>query len=71
MFRSPRATTPSPVESNLGPILEPFPVILWGPIALAYLGVPIVVGVRFYGPHSSKMLTNYQCADLAPHDRGF
>ena len=59
MFRTPRETKPGPVESILGRILEPFPVILWGPIALNYLGVPIVVGVRFYGPHSSKMLTNY------------
>lgn len=36
-------------------MLEPFPVILWGPIELAYLGVPIVVGVRF------TVLTRARC----------
>src|ERR1700733_1848402 len=55
MFRSPRATKPGPAASNLGQILEPFPVILWGSFALAYLGVPIVLGVRF------TVLTQARC----------
>src|ERR1700733_5782205 len=55
MFRSPRATKPGPAASNLGQILKPFPEILWGGFALAYLGVPVVLGVRF------AVLTQARC----------
>ncbi|KAI9668754.1 MAG: hypothetical protein M1831_000823 [Alyxoria varia] len=46
MFRSPRETAPCSVAQELGRIFHPVPVSLWGPLALDYLGVPIVVGVH-------------------------
>lgn len=46
MFRRSRETAPCAAESVLGRVLEPLPVLPWGPLALSYLGVPIVVGVR-------------------------
>lgn len=46
MFRRSRETAPSVAASALGRVLEPLLVLPWGPLALSYLGVPIVVGVR-------------------------
>lgn len=46
MFKRLRETAPSAAASDLGRVLEPLPVLPWGPLALSYLGVPIVVGVR-------------------------
>jgi hypothetical protein len=46
MFRRPRDTEPQTVASNFARILDPVDTITWGPLALSYLGVPIVVGVR-------------------------
>jgi hypothetical protein len=57
-------------QPNLGQILEPFPVIPWGSFALAYLGVPVVLGVRFTVLTQARFLTN-SYTGLAPHDRGF
>ena len=45
MFRNPRESAPNPAVSEPLRALHPLPVIAWGPLALAYLGVPIVVGV--------------------------
>ncbi|RAK98171.1 uncharacterized protein BO80DRAFT_495813 [Aspergillus ibericus CBS 121593] len=46
MFRKPRETTPC--EYTAAPVraLQPLPVVQWGPLALAQLGVPIVVGIH-------------------------
>ncbi len=46
MFRRSRETAPSAAASELGRVLEPLPVLPWGALALGYLGVPIIVGVR-------------------------
>lgn len=42
----PRETAPSAQASDLGHVLDPLLVLPWGPLALLYLGVPIVLGVR-------------------------
>ena len=45
MFRHPRDVAPGAEASELGRLLEPLPVLMWGASAMGYLGVPIVVGV--------------------------
>ncbi|KAI9838250.1 MAG: hypothetical protein M1819_005517 [Sarea resinae] len=45
MFRHPRDSSPLPEASGLARILLPFRVFAWGPLAMSYLGVPIVVGL--------------------------
>lgn len=52
MFRRQRATEPDPVSRNLGNILKPMPIMIWGGQAMHYLGVPVVLGVNTgLGPH--------------------
>ncbi|KAF5861178.1 hypothetical protein ETB97_000552 [Aspergillus alliaceus] len=48
MFRNPRESAPNPAVSEPLRALHPLPVIAWGPLALAYLGVPIVVGTHMF-----------------------
>ncbi|OOF92549.1 hypothetical protein ASPCADRAFT_408587 [Aspergillus carbonarius ITEM 5010] len=46
MFRKPRETTPCEYTTEPVRALYPLPVVQWGPLALAQLGVPIVVGIH-------------------------
>ena len=48
MFRYPRQVAPDATTSELGRVLEPLPILLWGPPALAHLGVPIALGVSSF-----------------------
>ena len=45
MFRRPRETQPDPITLEVGEILAPLVIFPWGPLAMNYLGVPIVLGV--------------------------
>lgn len=45
MFRRQRASEPDPVSRNLGNILKPMRIMIWGGQAMHYLGVPLVLGV--------------------------
>lgn len=48
MFRRPRETQPDPITSEIGHILAPLDIFPWGPLAMNYLGVPIVLGVSSF-----------------------
>ena len=65
-----RGRTKGPAASDLGRILQPLPILLWGPSALDHLGVPIVVGVSSFSSLSS--LTPADCVRrfTASHYRG-
>ncbi|PGH34965.1 hypothetical protein GX50_02204 [[Emmonsia] crescens] len=43
MFRRPQDHEPDPEISQLGRILSPLRIYTWGPSAMSYLGVPIVI----------------------------
>ncbi|OJD20410.1 hypothetical protein ACJ73_08254 [Blastomyces percursus] len=43
MFRRPQDLEPDPETSQLGCILSPLRIYTWGPSAMSYLGVPIVI----------------------------
>ena len=45
MIRHPRSAEPDPITVEIGQILAPLTVFPWGPLAMHYLGVPIVIGV--------------------------
>ncbi|KAK2797869.1 hypothetical protein FQN51_008177 [Onygenales sp. PD_10] len=45
MFRRPQDYKPDAETSQLGSTLAPLRVCIWGPSAMSYLGVPIVVGL--------------------------
>lgn len=49
MFRRQRASEPDPVSRNLGNILKPMRIMIWGGQAMHYLGVPVVLGVSTDG----------------------
>ncbi|KAG5304829.1 hypothetical protein I7I50_05047 [Histoplasma capsulatum G186AR] len=42
MFRRPQDHEPDPETSQLGRILSPLRISTWGPVAMSYLGVPIL-----------------------------
>jgi hypothetical protein len=48
MFRRSREISPDSAASDLSQALEPLTVITWGPLALAHLGIPIIIGVIFF-----------------------
>lgn len=48
MFRRPRETQPNPITSEIGEMLAPLDIFPWGPLAMNYLGVPIVLGVSLF-----------------------
>lgn len=65
MLRRPREAQPDAITSEIGAILAPLDIFPWGPLAMNYLGVPIVLGVsclitglRFNHPlmHSCRQL---------------
>lgn len=71
MFRRSRETAPGAAASELGRVLKPLPVLPWGALALGYLGVPIVVGVRstcFYFSLTIPVLDKYG-GSSTPADR--
>jgi hypothetical protein len=45
MIRQPRESQPDPITSEIAHFLAPLVIFPWGPLAMSYLGVPIVVGV--------------------------
>lgn len=45
MSRNPCATAPDPASAKLVRTFDSLPVVAWGAQAMAYLGVPIVIGV--------------------------
>ncbi|KAI2719861.1 hypothetical protein CBS147318_3167 [Penicillium roqueforti] len=45
MIRHPRSAQPDPITVEIGQVLAPLAVFPWGPLAMHYLGVPIVIGV--------------------------
>jgi hypothetical protein len=61
MIRRPREPEPDPITSEIGHILAPLVIFPWGPLAMNYLGVPIVLGV-------SCVVTN---SDILPHANQF
>ncbi|KAI9737347.1 MAG: hypothetical protein M1834_009501 [Cirrosporium novae-zelandiae] len=67
MFRRPRESAPSQAASRLAQILEPFPVLMWGPLALNYLGVPIVVGIHIIVVRNE----DYESSIQKLHNSGF
>ncbi|CAG8908916.1 unnamed protein product [Penicillium egyptiacum] len=44
MIRRPRETQPDAITSEVGQFLAPLAIFPWGPLAMNYLGVPIVIG---------------------------
>ncbi|PWY88211.1 hypothetical protein BO70DRAFT_309759, partial [Aspergillus heteromorphus CBS 117.55] len=67
MFRKPRMESPDPVADEAGRALHPLPVVAWGPLALAFLGVPIVVGIHMFVVQDE----DYRSAIQKLHDAGF
>lgn len=45
MIRRPREPQPDPITLEISQLLSPLVIFPWGPLAMNYLGVPIVVGV--------------------------
>ena len=48
MIRRPREAQPDAITSEIGAILAPMDIFPWGPLAMNYLGVPIVLGVSCF-----------------------
>ncbi|KGO71093.1 hypothetical protein PITC_080300 [Penicillium italicum] len=44
MIRRPREPQPDPITLEISQLLSPLVIFPWGPLAMNYLGVPIVVG---------------------------
>ncbi|KAJ5943965.1 hypothetical protein N7516_004133 [Penicillium verrucosum] len=57
MFRRPRETQPDPITSEIGEILAPLDIFPWGPLAMNYLGVPIVFGTAMIAVHDKDYET--------------
>ncbi|CAI7589904.1 unnamed protein product [Penicillium glandicola] len=51
MIRSPRKPNPDRITSEIGQILAPLAIFPWGPLAMHYLGVPIVLGTAMIAVH--------------------
>ncbi|KUM66910.1 hypothetical protein ACN42_g194 [Penicillium freii] len=67
MFRHPRETQPDPITSELSHILSPLVIFPWGPLAMNYLGVPIVVGNAMIAVRDE----DYELACQKLRDSGF
>lgn len=66
MFKRPQDHEPDSETSQLGRILSPLRVYTWGPSAMSYLGVPIVIVVGRFSPPQKKgpgalLLTIHLC----------
>ncbi|KXG52213.1 uncharacterized protein PGRI_084970 [Penicillium griseofulvum] len=60
MFRRPRETQPDPITLEVGEILAPLVIFPWGPLAMNYLGVPIVLGTAMIAVHDDDYQTACQ-----------
>lgn len=56
MLRHPRESEPDTIASELGNLLSPLVIFPWGPLAMRYLGVPIVIGVSWVITYSSRFI---------------
>ncbi|EER38296.1 conserved hypothetical protein [Histoplasma capsulatum H143] len=55
MFRRPQDHEPDPETSQLGRILSPLRIYTWGPVAMSYLGVPIVIRDKDFEKATRKL----------------
>ncbi|KAJ5922866.1 hypothetical protein N7516_010569 [Penicillium verrucosum] len=67
MLRHPRESEPDTIASELGNLLSPLVIFPWGPLAMRYLGVPIVIGNAMIAVRDE----DYQLACQKLKDSGF
>ncbi|KAJ5801552.1 uncharacterized protein N7518_003620 [Penicillium psychrosexuale] len=60
MLRRPREAQPDAITSEIGAILAPLDIFPWGPLAMNYLGVPIVLGTAMIAVHDKDYQTACQ-----------
>ncbi|KAJ5854740.1 hypothetical protein N7534_007283 [Penicillium rubens] len=60
MIRQPRESQPDPITSEIAHFLAPLVIFPWGPLAMSYLGVPIVVGIVMVAVHDEDYQTACQ-----------
>ncbi|KAJ5555218.1 hypothetical protein N7535_007658 [Penicillium sp. DV-2018c] len=67
MIRKPRQVEPDHVSSAFSQMLKPLPVLIWGQLAMAHLGVPVVTGQCMFVVRDE----HYQTAIQKLKDSGF